>query len=204
MFDHYFRALKDRLLNPVARALGPHLHPNTITWTAFAAGIASACAVLADLLPLALGLWLVNRLLDGLDGTQARVHARESHFGAYLDVVLDFAVYAAIPAAIVVAGRTYDLALAGVLLLASFYVNAASWMYLAAVLEKRGDGATARGETTTITMPPGLVAGTETVVFYTLFFLLPSSQTLLFTTMAVLVLAGVAQRLYWATRHLRA
>jgi phosphatidylglycerophosphate synthase len=203
MFDQYFRALKDRLLSPVARALGPRLHPNTITWLAFAAGIASAFAVLTDRLLVALGLWVVNRLLDGLDGTQARVHARESHFGAYLDIVLDFVVYAAIPAAIVVAGRTYDLAFAGALLLGSFYVNAASWMYLAAILEKRGEGAEARGERTTITMPPGLVAGTETTLFYALFFLLPSRQPALFTLMAVLVLAGVAARLYWAARHLR-
>jgi phosphatidylglycerophosphate synthase len=204
MFDQYLRALKDRLLTPVARALGPGMHPDAITWLAFAVGIASALAVLAGHMQLALGLWLVNRLLDGLDGTQARVHGRESHFGAYLDIVLDFVVYAAIPAAIVVAARRDDLALAGVLLLASFYVNSASWMYLAAVLEMRREGAAARGETTTITMPPGIVAGTETVVFYSLFFLLPSHQTTLFTVMAALVLANVALRVYWAARHLRA
>ena len=203
MFDQYLRALKDRLLSPVAKALGPGLPPDAITWLACGTGIASALAVMGGRLGLALGLWLVNRVLDGLDGTQARVHGRESHFGAYLDIVLDFIVYAAIPAAIVAAGRSYDLALAGVLLLGSFYVNAASWIYLAAVLEMRREGAAARGETTTITMPPGIVAGTETIVFYTLFFLLPSHQAALFTLMAVLVLASVALRLFWAVRHLR-
>jgi len=203
MFDRYLRALKDRLLSPVSRALGPGLQPDAITWLACAAGTGSAAAVLAGRMRLALGLWLVNRVLDGLDGTHARVHARESHFGAYLDIVLDFVVYAAIPAALVTVGRTYDLALAGVLLLASFYVNAASWMYLAAVLEMRREGAVARGETTTIAMPSGIVAGTETIVFYTLFFLLPSHQAALFMVMAVLVLANVALRLFWAARHLR-
>ena len=204
MFDQYLRGLKDRLLTPVARVLGPRLQPNTITWLACGAGIASALAVMGGRMGLALSLWLANRVLDGLDGTLARVHGRESHFGAYLDIVLDFVVYAAIPVAIVAAGRSYELALAGVLLLGSFYVNAASWMYLAAVLEMRRQGAAARGEATTITMPPGLVAGTETVVFYTLFFLLPSYQVALFTVMGVLVLANVAQRLFWAARHLLA
>ncbi len=203
MFDQYLRGLKDRLLNPVARALGPGLHPNAITWLACGAGIASALAVMGERLGLALGFWLVNRALDGLDGTQARVHGRESHFGAYLDIVLDFVVYAAIPVAIVAAGQSDTLALAGVLLLGSFYVNAASWMYLAALLEMRREGSAARGERTTITMPPGIVAGTETIIFYTLFFLLPSYQAALFTVMAVLVLANVAQRLSWAARHLR-
>ena len=55
------------------------------------------------------------------------------------------------------------------LLVASFYVNAASWMYLAALLEQRNDGAAARGETTAVTMPPGLIGGAETVAFYAAF-----------------------------------
>jgi phosphatidylglycerophosphate synthase len=202
MFDAYLRALKDRLLTPVARAFGPRQDPDTITWLAFAAGIASALALLAGRPGPALALWLVNRVLDGLDGTQARVHGRDSHFGAYLDIVLDFVVYAAIPTAIVAVGRRYDLAFAGVLLLGSFYVNAASWMYLSALLELRREGAAARRETTAVTMPPGLVAGTETIVFYTLFFLMPSYQTELFLAMAALVFVNVALRLSWARRHL--
>ena len=204
MFDDFFRSLKDRLLNPLARALGPRLPPAAITWLAFVVGLSCAVAVLGGHLRAALALWLVNRLLDGLDGTHARVHARVSHLGAYLDVVLDFVVYAAVPVAFVVAERQYELALAGVFLLASFYVNAASWMYLSALLEARREGASSRGETTSATMPPGIVAGTETVVFYTLFFLMPSHKATLFTVMAILVLANVAVRLYWAHRRLRA
>ena len=204
MFDHLFRSFEDVLLRPVARALGPRLAPTAITWLAFAAGLASAAAVLAGNLGVALGLWLVNRVLDGLDGTHARVHARVSQFGAYLDIVLDFVVYAAIPVAFVVAARQFEVALAGVFLLASFYVNAASWMYLSALLEARLDGAAAHGETTSVTMPSGIVAGTETIVFYVLFFLMPSRQAALFTLMAMLVLANVAVRLYWANRRLRA
>ncbi len=204
MFDQFFRALKERLLEPVARALGPHLPPTAITWVAFVVGLLCAVVVLAGDLRVALGLWLLNRLLDGLDGTHARIHARVSQLGAYLDIVLDFVVYAAIPVAFVVAGRQYELAVAGVFLLASFYVNAASWMYLSALLEARGRGAAARGETTSATIPSGIVAGTETVVFYSLFFLMPRYQATLFTLMAILVLANVAVHLHWAKRRLRA
>ena len=202
MLDRYLRPLKDRVLAPVARALGPGVHPNAISWVACGVGISSAIAVIAGRPGVALGLWLANRVLDGLDGTHARVHGRESDFGAYLDIVLDFIVYAAIPAALIVAGREYDLAVAGVLLLGSFYVNAASWMYLAAVLERRREGATSRGEATATMMPPGVVAGTETMVFYALFFLLPSHQATLFRLMAALVLVNVAMRVSWAARQL--
>jgi phosphatidylglycerophosphate synthase len=203
MFDHLFRSLEDLLLRPIARALGPRLSPTLITWVAFAAGLSSAAAVLAGDLGVALGSWLLNRLLDGLDGTHARVHARVSHFGAYLDIVLDFVVYAAIPLAFVALMREFEIARAGMFLLASFYVNAVSWMYLSALLEARLDGAASRAEATSVTMPPGIVAGAETIVFYTLFFLMPSQLTTLFTVMAVLVTANVPVRLYWANRRLR-
>jgi hypothetical protein len=88
-------------------------------------------------------------------------------------------------------------------MLGSFYINAASYMVLAAILEKRNLGAQTRGEYTTITMPGGLIEGTETVIFYTLFFMFPQHLTVLFIIMAVLVGFTIGQRVYWATHHLR-
>lgn len=49
--------------------------------------------------------------------------------------------------------------------------QSASWMYLAAILEKRPDQA--RTALTTITMPAGLIGGTKTIMFYGLFILWP-------------------------------
>jgi phosphatidylglycerophosphate synthase len=200
VFDRYLRVIKDRWLAPVARILGPRVPPAAITWAAFAAGLGSAGAALDGSMMLGLGLWVVNRVLDGLDGTHARLHRRDSDFGAYLDIVLDFVVYAAIPIALAARAGTAAMWLAGMLLLATFYVNAASWMYLAALLERRQEGAGARGEPTTV--PSGLVGGAETVAFYILFFLWPAQQVRLFGVMAALVLVNVLLRLYWATRHL--
>jgi phosphatidylglycerophosphate synthase len=202
MLDRYLRRMKDRWLTPVARALGPRLSPGAITAGAFAAGLGSAAAVLGGMTRVALALWFVNRFLDGLDGTQARVHGRTSRFGAYLDIVLDFVVYAAIPVAIAWRDNTVAMAFAALALVATFYVNAASWMYLAALLEQRNDGAAVHGETTAVIMPPGLIGGSETVAFYAAFLLWPEYQRVLFVTMAVLVLVNVAGRLLWARRHL--
>jgi phosphatidylglycerophosphate synthase len=202
MFDRYLRGIKDRWLAPLARLLGPDVSPQTITWMAFGIGLGSAAAVLAGAMTWGLFLWIANRFLDGLDGTHARVHDRESPFGAYLDIVLDFVVYAAIPIAMAARQGTQATAFAGLLLVASFYVNAASWMYLAAILEQRHEGAIARGESTTVTMPPGLIGGAETVGFYVAFFLWPTHQLWLFHAMAALVLVNVALRLNWARLHL--
>ena len=201
MFDEILRRLKDRWLAPLARLLGP-VNPNLVTCAAFLAGLGCAAAAAAQRDSLALLLWLLNRILDGLDGAVARLHSRQSDFGGYLDLVLDFAVYAAIPLGIVVGQPDAANWWALGLLLASFLVNAPSWMVLSAILERRNaDDADQR--LTTIAMPPGLVAGTETIIFFSLFLLFPSHVAWLFTTMAVLVFGNVVLRLVWAWRRLQ-
>ena len=202
MFDHWLRQLKDRWLAPCSRMLGPRVSPFSISLVAFLFGIAAAVVAYGGYNIGALVAWLINRTLDGLDGTHARVHNRQSDFGGYLDIMLDFIVYAAIPSALAAASYQPALLLATIFLLATFFVNAASQMYLAAILEQRARGAGARGELTTITMPPALIAGTETVIFYSLFLAIPSWRPVMFWSMGVLVCVNIVQRLWWAKGRL--
>ncbi len=202
MFDDVLRALKDRLLEPLARLLGPRVAPDGVTFLACLVGLACGAAAWRREYGAALALWAANRLLDGLDGTLARVHGRQTDFGGYLDILLDFVVYAAVPTGLALGRPTFAALAACVGLVGSFFVNAASWMYLSAVLERRAAGAAARGELTTVTMPPGLIAGTETVLFYALFLALPARLPELFGLMAALVYVTVAQRVWWARRNL--
>ena len=147
-----------------------------------------------------LAFWLLNRALDGLDGLLARLHGLQDDFGGYLDILFDFVAYAALPIGLVLAAPTLDRYLALAVLLASFYVNTASWMYLAAILEKRRarDPETA----TTIVMPAGLVGGFETIVAYCVFLLFPGSVLRLFYIFSALVFITIIQRLAWAWRAL--
>ena len=202
VFDILLRALKDRLLEPLARLLGPRVAPNAVTLLACVVGLACAASAWRRAYGVALALWAVNRVLDGLDGTLARVHARQTDFGGYLDILLDFIVYTAVPTGLALGRPSEGVLAACIALIGSFFVNAASWMYLSAVLEARASGAAARGERTTVTMPPGLIAGTETVILYTLFLALPGHLRELFGLMSVLVYLTVAQRVWWAWRHL--
>lgn len=201
MLDPALRRSKDRLLEPLARALGPGVHPNALTLLGFALGLGCAWSLLhAAYLP-ALGLWALNRVLDGLDGAVARIWDRQSDLGGYLDILLDFALYALIPLALVAGLPDPDALYPRLaLLLGSFYLNAASWMYLAALLEKRA--AARRDPATAVVMPAGLIEGTETLAFYTAFLLLPGALPELFAAMTALVLLTVAQRLLWAVRVL--
>ena len=203
MLDHTLRVYKDDLLKPLAHQLG-RVSPNTITVLAMIVGLASAGAAALQWYWLALGLWLLNRVLDGLDGMVARAHARQSDFGGYLDIVLDFVVYAAVPIGLYLGHPSGVNAIGLIVLLSAFYVNAASWIYLSAILEKRAAGASARGELTSVTIPNGLVGGAETILFYTLFLVFPGVLPWLFTAMTAMVVIGVGQRLRWARRNLTA
>lgn len=199
MLDHTLRGYKDHLLWPLARVLG-QISPTILTLLAMVVGLAAAALAAQHMYMLALVLWLANRILDGLDGAIARLHRRQTDFGGYLDILADFVVYAAMPIGLFLGRATVELSLSLALLLGSFYINAASWMYLSAILEKR------RAETdklTTVTMPAGLVGGAETILAYSVFLLWPGGLRWSFLTMAALVMMGVLQRLWWARRRLR-
>lgn len=200
MFDRWLRRWKDRLLAPVARWLGQHVGPGAVSVAGLLVGFGAALALWHGALGVALVLWLMNRVLDGLDGSIARETGQSTDFGSYLDIVCDFIVYTSIPLAFAVARP--DLALGVAVLLGSFYVNTASWMYLAALLERRGRGAASTGEVTQITMPAGLIGGAETVVLFALAIAVPGTTRATFWVMSALVAITTVQRLVWAGRKL--
>jgi len=202
VFDDWLRKLKDRLFQPVAAPLGRWLHPNFISLLGLLVGVAAAVLAANSRTGAAFAAWIVNRTLDGLDGSVARAAGRQSDFGGYLDIVEDFVIYAAVPLGVIFGNPSEAAWQSGLFLLATFYVNAASWMYLAAILERRNLGAAATGERTTITMPPAIVAGTETIVFYSLFLLLPAWAPPLFWLMGILLLCNVVLRLVWARKKI--
>ena len=202
MLDKMLRVPKEQILSPLARGPLRTLSPTTITLLAAVVGVAAGMAAWQQAYVPALAFWGVNRVLDGLDGTLARLQDAQSDLGSYLDIVLDHLSYVAIPLGLALANGTNAAFLALALLFASFYINGASWMYLAALLEKRRQGATAQNELTSVTMPGGLIEGTETVVCYVLFLLLPGALVPLFGLMATLVVITAGQRIAWAVRHL--
>lgn len=200
MIDRYARTPKQVLYQPLARYL--RVSPNSITWAGFLPGVLAAVAAAAGCLQAAFWLWVANRLLDGLDGEVARAQSSQSDFGGYLDIVLDFIVYTSIPLGLACSSDDPLAWPVTAALLGVFFVNAASLMYLAALLEKRGQGADQQGEKTSVTMPPALIEGGETVIFYSLFLLFPQHLVLLFACMASLVGTNVVWRLLWAGQRL--
>ncbi len=198
MVDRYLRAPKDIVLNSAAKHLRS-IHPTYITLFAFGLGLLAVLSTAVGDYSWGLFFWLLNRILDGLDGSIARLWNKQSDLGGYIDIMLDLVIYALIPLSLAIANPSQAAYLSLGALLASFYINAGSWMFLSAILEKRGLGIK---EKTSITMPSGFIEGTETIIFYCLFLIFPGVLIILFNLMAFLVLLTTLQRIIWAIKHL--
>lgn len=142
MIDRFLTAPLSRILTPPARLLARAGVPaDSITLAGFAVGIAAAaCIAYGRPLP-GLALILASRLCDGLDGAVARI-AGPTDRGAFLDIALDFAFYASIPAAFAVADPQHN-ALAASLLLFGFMGTGSSFLAFATLAARRGMTSTA-------------------------------------------------------------
>ncbi len=203
VLDRILRPVKDRLIAPIAGSLGSRIHPTTITVAAAAIGIGASLMAWQGRYGWAFALWVANRVTDGLDGAVARATGRQSDFGGYLDMLLDVVVYGAIPVGFALGRASTSLSIAVMALLAVFYLNITSWLYLAALIEKRADHGTSARGSTSIPMPSGVVEGTETIVAYAIMLLWPAAATAIIWILAGATLAGVAQRVAWAHLHMR-
>lgn len=203
MMDDALRRAKDALLTPVAKIMSDTMNPTTITLIGGGVAVLTAVAAQQGHYGLGLALWYSNRLLDGLDGVVARVSGKQTDLGGYIDTMVDFATYTIIPFGLALRQPRLELFVVLAFLLGTFYINAAAFLYLSAILERRQQGAKQRGELTTITMPRGIIEGTEAIVFFTLFFLFPNQLIFLFLLLGSLVVATTLQHLVWAVRNLR-
>ena len=212
MLDRAVRRRIDPWLDALAERLADAgVTANTLTVISFFIGVVAAGSIAGQNYIVGLGLLLVSRLGDGLDGPVARAHARRrdgathgTDLGGYLDIVLDFGFYALVPLGFVLANPAAN-AVAGAVLLAAFYFNGASFLAFAALAEKRA----ARGRPGVETGPKaflytvGLMEGTETIVFFVLLCLLPGWFASLAYAFAALTLATTLARIGLAVRTFR-
>lgn len=194
-----------RWLKPAFQAAGQRLarmgfRANTLTWLGWGVGMVAALAIALRHEGLGLGLILLSRLLDGLDGAVARA-TQPTDRGAFLDIALDFLFYAAIPLAFAVADPARN-ALPAAVLLASFMGTGSSFLAFAVLAEKRrlpklafpGKGFYFLG---------GLTEATETLAVFVAMCLWPQAFPALAYGFAALCALTVAMRLAWGWQRLR-
>ncbi len=172
MIDAALQPLQRRLLAPLARALAHWgVKADRITLAGFGLGALAAPALAFGLTGLALGLILLNRLADGLDGAVARL-AGPTDRGAFLDIALDFTFYALVPLGFALHDPVTN-ALPAAILLAAFMGTGASFLAFAVIAAKRGVQAAAypaKG----IYYLGGLTEGFETIAVFVAMCLWPA------------------------------
>jgi phosphatidylglycerophosphate synthase len=202
VLDLRLRTVKDRALGPIAGSLAGRVAPLTLSVIGMFLCVGAGVLAWQSAPAMAVFFWLAGRLLDGLDGPVARSSGRDSDIGGYADLLLDTIGYAAIPLGVAAGAddlRHWAIAAA---LLATFYVNTVSLLLLSSILEKRSHGQAQSGETTTVTLPPALIEGTETILFFTLALAIPAWADTVFVVMALGVATSVLQRAGAARRLL--
>jgi phosphatidylglycerophosphate synthase len=171
MLDARLRRLIDPPLERLARPLAARgLSANATSLIGFALGLAAMAAIaLGSYLP-GLALLLLNRFCDGLDGAIARKRGL-SDLGGFLDILLDFIVYAGIPFAFALADPAAN-ALPAAFLILSFVGTGTAFLAFAAMAAKRGLATDLRGKKSLYYLG-GLTEGTETILVFVLACLLP-------------------------------
>ncbi|MGF1600266.1 MAG: CDP-alcohol phosphatidyltransferase family protein [Acidimicrobiales bacterium] len=174
-----------------------------ITALGFSLGLGAAAFAATGRWWPALGCWLGSRVVDGLDGTVARLEGATAR-GGFLDLIADFTVYAAFIAGVAVA--IPDARLAAVVLLCTYYVSGAAflaWSGLAAEmrLERTGEGLELDDDRT-VRFVGGLAEGFETIVAYSLVCLVPEQAELVLWAFAGLVGVTALQRVTFAIADL--
>ena len=136
MFDARLQPWLHRRLAPFARQLTSHgVTADTVTLCGFAVGVGAAIAVGLGAPTWGVVLLLLNRFADGLDGAVARQRGPTDR-GAFLDIALDFAVYALFPLGFAFADPARN-ALASAVLTVAFIGTGSSFLAYAAVAAGR-------------------------------------------------------------------
>lgn len=196
MFDSALRPLIDPPLNRAGQAMAARgITADAVTLAGLGFGLAGA-AVIASGLPAGLALIAIaaSRLADGLDGAVARARGK-TDFGGLLDIACDFAFYAAIPLAFAL--RDPANAVTAAFLIATFYVNAATFLGFASLAAKRGMQTRAQGEKS-LYYAAGLLEGAETILFFAALCLWPGAFVPLSLLFGALCLVTATARLLWA------
>ena len=161
MFDARLRPWIDRSLDPLGRWLAIRgISANQVTVVGIFFGVLAFFFVAFGLPLVALSLIILNRFADGLDGAVARA-SKQTDFGGYLDLVVDFIFYSAIPMAFAIADP--GNAIAACFLCVSFMGTASSFLGFAILAAKHNVDTDIRGKKAFYYLG-GLTEGTETLL----------------------------------------
>ena len=190
MIDSHMRSALPAFTKGIIAAMARRgIQPNHVTIAA--AFISSSAAVFAaiDLPVLAIFVWWLGRLGDGLDGILARHLSQASPFGAYLDIVCDMFAYSVMVLGLALL-HPGEMS-AWLLVLVGYVLCITSALAFGSMLGEIGEG---RTDNRGIRLGAGLAEAGETGIAYTLMLLFPDAVPVLVWIWIVVLTITVGAR----------
>lgn len=201
MFDRQALSLLKPVLDEGARRLVERgVSANALTLMGLVVGLSGALAIAWHATLPGLGLILISRLFDGLDGPVARLTGTTDR-GAFFDIVCDMLFYASVPLAFAFA-NPHANALAAAVLLAAFIGTSASFLAFAVMAERRGLKSL-QHPNKGLHYLGGLTEGFETIVCFVLMCLWPAHFAAIALVFAALCAVTLLTRMWAAWLALR-
>jgi phosphatidylglycerophosphate synthase len=201
MLDRFALPLFARPHRAIAAAcIRMGLTANAVTVIGWLIGMTVLPLIALGQFELALAIILINRFLDGVDGTMARTLGPTDR-GAFLDITCDFLFYAAVPLGFAIYAPTAN-ALPAAVLLACFVGSGSTFLAYAAVSAKRGD-VNPTYPNKAIYYLGGLTEGTETIIVFCIMCLWPQHFAMIAYGFAAACAVTTLTRLVFGARSLK-
>lgn len=202
MLDSTITPLVKGVLTPVVMLLNKcKITADQLTITGFIVGLLVIPLLTMQHWYAALGVIVFNRILDGLDGQLARYQKSSSSAGGFLDIILDFLFYAAVPLGFALADPVNN-ALPAVVLLVSFIGTGSSFLAFAIAAEKY-QIERPQFKYKSFYYLHGLTEGTETILIFIAFCIWPEHFAVLAYLFALACFITVFTRIYGGYKTLK-
>ena len=193
MIDKYFIKFFKPFLELVASPFYKYgVNANYISLFALSMSFLSFYLILKDLNYIALFVFLLGRILDGVDGIIAN-KTRITEFGGFIDIVFDLISYSLVPLAFIL--KDNSNVIFGSILLATFFGTSSAFFGIAIFENNKF---IKRNPEKSFYHVGGFMGGAITIFFLSLMFLFPEKFNLIALIFSVLCILGTIERIFYA------
>ena len=168
------------------------VNANYISLLGLSLSFLSFYLILKDLIIIALFIFLLGRILDGVDGIIAN-KTRITEFGGFIDIVFDLISYSLVPLAFIL--KDNSNAIFGSILLTTFFGTSSAFFGIAIFENNKF---IQKNPEKSFYHVGGFMGGAITIFFLSLMFLFPEKFNLIALIFSVLCILGTVERIFYA------
>ena len=193
MIDQYFVKIIKPFLEMAASPFYKFgINANYISLFGLSMSFLSFYLILKDLNIIALFVFLLGRVLDGVDGIIAN-KTRITEFGGFIDIVFDLISYSLVPLAFILNDNSN--AIFGSILLATFFGTSSAFFGIAIFENNKF---IKRNPEKSFFHVGGFMGGSITIFFLSIMFIFPEKFNLISLIFSVLCILGTIERIFYA------